>query len=112
MENGDLLITRSNTHELVGHVAICQDLSDMTIYPDLMMKINLDESIVLTKFLYYQLKFSKLREIIMTSAHGANPTMKKLISKMFKVLKLVIHHLPNNKLSSPNWMPYPNKPKN
>jgi type I restriction enzyme S subunit len=78
VEDGDLLITRSNTPELVGHVAICSGLIEKTIYPDLMMKINPDESKVLTKFLYYQLRSPKLRRIIMESAHGANPTMKKI----------------------------------
>jgi type I restriction enzyme S subunit len=78
INNGDLLITRSNTPELVGHVAICKDLINKTIYPDLMMKINPDVSIVITKFLYYQLRSPQLRSIIKDSAHGANPTMKKI----------------------------------
>jgi type I restriction enzyme S subunit len=78
LNEGDLLITRSNTPELVGHVAICEGLNDMTIYPDLMMKINPKEILILTRFLYYQLRSPKLREIIKTSAHGANPTMKKI----------------------------------
>lgn len=78
VNEGDLLITRSNTPELVGHVAICETLDSKTIYPDLMMKINPKKEIINTKFLYYQLRTPKLREIITTSAHGANPTMKKI----------------------------------
>lgn len=78
LNEGDLLITRSNTPELVGHVAICEDLDSKTIYPDLMMKINPKNNIVNTQFLYYQLKSPKLRKIITSAAHGANPTMKKI----------------------------------
>jgi type I restriction enzyme S subunit len=95
IKNGDLLITRSNTPELVGHVAICQDLSEMTIYPDLMMKINPNESIVLTKFLYYQLKSPKLREIIMNSSHGANPTMKKINKQDVQSFEITYPSLPD-----------------
>jgi type I restriction enzyme S subunit len=78
VNNGDLLITRSNTPELVGHVAICSNINEPTIYPDLIMKINPKEKIITTEFLFYQLKSPKLREIIKEAAHGANPTMKKI----------------------------------
>ncbi len=78
LNEGDLLITRSNTPELVGQVAICEDLDNKTIYPDLIMKINPKDTIVNTRFLYYQLMSPKLREIITGVAHGANPTMKKI----------------------------------
>ena len=78
LNEGDLLITRSNTPELVGHIAICENLDGKTIYPDLIMKINPNNSIVNTQFLYYQLRSPKLREIITGAAHGANPTMKKV----------------------------------
>ena len=81
LNEGDLLITRSNTPELVGHTAICGNLDGETIYPDLMMKINPKNTIVNTQFLYYQLRSPKLREIIMDAAHGANPTMKKVNKK-------------------------------
>ena len=78
IQNGDLLITRSNTPKLVGHVAICNNLENKTIYPDLMMKLSPVRSIITTRFLYYQLRSPKLRIIIEESAHGANPTMKKI----------------------------------
>jgi len=77
-ENGDLLITRSNTPELVGHVAICAGIKTPTIYPDLIMKLKLDTSIVITPFIYYQLRSKNLRQLITSSAQGANPTMKKI----------------------------------
>ncbi len=88
VKNGDLLITRSNTPELVGHVAICKDLIDKTIYPDLMMKINPNKSIVSPLFLYHQLKSKKLRRAIMEAAHGANPTMKKINKQDVQNLKI------------------------
>jgi type I restriction enzyme S subunit len=60
----------------------------MTIYPDLMMKIIPDEEIVSTRFLYYQLRSPKFRKIITDSAHGANPTMKKINQKDVQNFKI------------------------
>jgi type I restriction enzyme S subunit len=76
--NGDLLLTRSNTPELVGHVAVVSDITQPTIYPDLIMRMNADPHKAINRFLYYQLRSTKLRRIIMSRAHGANPTMKKV----------------------------------
>ncbi|WP_369920126.1 restriction endonuclease subunit S [Marinomonas polaris] len=78
VNNGDLLITRSNTPVLVGHVAICSNIEIPTIYPDLIMKLKLDIDKVDSKFIYYQLRSERLRKIITSSAQGANPTMKKI----------------------------------
>lgn len=76
--HGDLLMTRSNTPMLVGHVAICEGLQEPTIYPDLIMKLKINGEKALTSFVYYQLRSQKLRELIMERAQGANPTMKKI----------------------------------
>jgi len=78
VNNGDLLITRSNTPKLVGHVAIVGGIEEPTIYPDLIMRMVPQASLVETEFLYYQLRAPELRKIIMGRASGANPTMKKL----------------------------------
>ena len=40
LKPGDLLITRSNTPELVGHVAIYNGTPSPCIYPDLMMRLD------------------------------------------------------------------------
>lgn len=76
--NGDLLITRSNTAELVGHVAIVDKVVAPTIYPDLIMRMKVDTSRCLTKFLYFQLRSRTLRDVISNVSHGANPTMRKI----------------------------------
>ena len=88
VKNGDLLITRSNTPALVGHVAICSNIEIPTIYPDLIMKLKLDAEKVDVKFIYYQLRSKKLRKIITSSAQGANPTMKKINQEIVQSLPL------------------------
>lgn len=88
VNNGDLLITRSNTPELVGHVAIAQNIEEQTVYPDLIMKMEVDKSKALTEYLYYQLRSPRLREIIKSRAHGANPTMKKIDKEAVQTLPI------------------------
>ena len=90
VNNGDLLITRSNTPELVGHVAIASGLSEPTIYPDLIMRMIPAPERMLTEFLYYQLRSPLLRKEITGRAQGANPTMKKLSNGAVRSLPISV----------------------
>ena len=88
IQNGDLLISRSNTPELVGHVAIASGIERPTIYPDLIMRMNCDPAKALTEFLYYLLRTPALREEITGRAQGANPTMKKISNAAVRTLPI------------------------
>ena len=90
VENGDLLITRSNTPELVGHVAIASGISEPTIYPDLIMRMNSAPERAMTELLYYQMRSPSLRKEITGRAHGANPTMKKISNGAVRTLPIVV----------------------
>ncbi len=78
LKNGEFLSTRSNTTELVGHVAICEGLIEPTICCDLIMKMKIDPNQAETRFVYWHFRTHALRELISSSAQGANPTMKKI----------------------------------
>jgi type I restriction enzyme, S subunit len=78
VRDGDFLLTRSNTPELVGHVAIASGITEPTIYPDLIMRMIPAPNRMLTKFLWYQMRTPALRREITGRAQGANPTMKKV----------------------------------
>jgi type I restriction enzyme S subunit len=90
VKNGDFLITRSNTPELVGHVAIASGIEKPTIYPDLIMRMNPIAERMMTGFLYYHLRTPALRKIIMGRARGANPTMKKISNGAVKTLPIKV----------------------
>lgn len=75
---GDLLITRSNTPELVGHAAIYDGTPTPCIYPDLMMRLRINSELVDKRFVWYWLQSPKVRDFIMTKAKGTSPTMKKI----------------------------------
>jgi len=90
VKNGDLLITRSNTPELVGHVAIAAGIEKPTIYPDLIMRMTPARERVMVEFLYFQLRTPAVRKEIMARAKGANPTMKKISNRAVRTLRLAI----------------------
>ena len=90
VNNGDLLITRSNTTELVGHVAIASGITEPTIYPDLIMRMRPTPERANTEFLYYQLRSPHLRQEISRRAQGASPTMKKLSNGAVRNLSVSI----------------------
>ena len=78
VRDGDLLITRSNTPELVGHAAIYNGSPSPCIYPDLMMRLIIDERLADKRFVHCWLRSFPVREYIGRSAKGTSPTMKKL----------------------------------
>jgi len=75
---GDVLLTRSNTLELVGHAAIYNGNPYPCIYPDLMMRLPLDDKKVDRKFLILWLQSTAVRTYIKKNAKGTSPTMKKI----------------------------------
>ena len=93
VKNGDFLITRSNTPDLVGHVAIASGIHEPTIYPDLIMRMNPAPERMMTEFLYYQMRSPALRKEITGRAQGANPTMKKISNKAVKTLPIAVPSL-------------------
>ena len=82
LRKGDLLITRSNTPQLVGHAAIYDGEPRPCIYPDLMMRLDVDEDRADKRFVWYWLQGSMAREFIMRSAKGTSPSMKKISQKV------------------------------
>jgi type I restriction enzyme S subunit len=78
LKKNDLLITRSNTPELVGHSAIYSGSPSPCIYPDLMMRLDINEAIVERRFVWYWLQSPSCRDFIAQNAKGTSPTMKKI----------------------------------
>jgi len=78
VKKDDLLITRSNTEELVGHATICDGTPNKAIYPDLIMRTRVNSEKANLEFVHLWLMSSCTRRYIMQEARGANPTMKKI----------------------------------
>ena len=78
LEAGDLLITRSNTPDLVGHAAIYEGDPSPCIFPDLMMRVPVDPAKADTRFVWHWLQGPIARRHIVENAKGTSPTMKKI----------------------------------
>ncbi len=78
LKEGDLLITRSNTPDLVGHAAIYNGTPSPCIYPDLMMRVDVDDKHADHRFVWYWLQSPVVRKFIQKEAKGTSPTMKKI----------------------------------
>lgn len=78
LQAGDLLVTRSNTPELVGHAAIYDGFPSPCIFPDLMMVLRLREGRVLPEFVHLWLQSPLVRDHLTRRAKGTSPTMKKI----------------------------------
>jgi hypothetical protein len=75
---GDILISRSNTEELVGHAAIYSGSPSPCIFPDLLVRIRLDPLRADRRFVALWLRSREVRTYIKSKAVGASPTMKKI----------------------------------
>lgn len=78
LQPGDILISRSNTPELVGHASIYTGNLSPCIYPDLLMRFRAHPSEANNQFLIYWLRTKEVRTFIKSRASGASPTMKKI----------------------------------
>jgi len=78
LREGDLLISRSNTPELVGHAAIYSGEPAPCIYPDLMIRVRTDADRALPEFVHAWLQTGIVRRFIGESATGTSSTMKKI----------------------------------
>lgn len=85
VNDGDLLLSRSNTRELVGLCGIYRDIGSPCIYPDLMMRIKPNER-TSAAYLEALLLTPRMRLQIMAAAVGTSASMVKLNSK--SVLRL------------------------
>lgn len=79
ISEGDVFVSRANTMELVGLAAIASAPSlDRLIYPDLLIKLKADPSLVLPRYLAYALRSAGARKQIQARAFGSSQTMVKI----------------------------------
>ncbi|MEM8807681.1 MAG: restriction endonuclease subunit S [Cyanobacteria bacterium P01_G01_bin.38] len=88
LEEGDFLISRSNTQELVGLCGIYRDIGHDAIYPDLIMRLKLHQNLS-AEFLEQYLLSPAVRQRISAIAVGTSGSMVKINSKTIKSLKII-----------------------
>ncbi|MFD8200552.1 restriction endonuclease subunit S [Streptomyces sp. NPDC059701] len=78
LADGDLLMSRANTRELVGLAARFRDVGQPCSYPDLMMRLRPDEGRCLTAYLELVLGSSRVRRDVQAGARGTSESMVKI----------------------------------
>ncbi len=91
IKKDDLLITRSNTRELVGHVAICDGTPEKAIYPDLVMRTRVNSEKAYLEFVHLWVMSSCARRYIIQEAQGANTTMNKISKDIVNQIPFPLH---------------------
>ncbi|GGM53909.1 hypothetical protein GCM10011608_43550 [Micromonospora sonchi] len=94
VKNGDLLITRANTPERVGFVAIARDVHKGTVLNDMMWRLRVDESRVSTNYLEHALSSRELRTRISGTSGGTSKSMVTINKRAFGAVRVSIPPLP------------------
>ncbi|QIK75701.1 restriction endonuclease subunit S [Nocardioides piscis] len=89
LRDGDVLMSRSNTRELVGQVGIFRDVGAPCYYPDLMMRLVPSESIG-AEYLAIVLNSASVRRQIMNVASGTSGSMVKVSRSIVEALTLPV----------------------
>lgn len=87
LSDGDLLISRSNTRELVGMAGRYRNIGSPCIYPDLMMRLRPTKDIR-PEFLELSLRSDPLRRQIQAAAQGTSGSMVKISAATVRSLEI------------------------
>lgn len=75
---GDFLFSRANTSELVGAVAIADDVPDGLLLPDKIWRIQWDAARIEPRYAYSLLRTSEIRRIFAVIGSGTSGSMKNI----------------------------------
>lgn len=89
LEDGDLLMSRANTRDLVGLVGRYEDVGGACLYPDLMMRLKPNNKVI-QDFLEHSLRHSYVRRQIMAHAVGTSESMVKISSAIVRNLCVAV----------------------
>jgi type I restriction enzyme, S subunit len=78
LRRGDVLVQRANTPALVGTSAVYDGADDWAIFPDLLIRIRVNETCALPHFVAAVLKTTKVRRYYRRSARGMAGSMPKI----------------------------------
>lgn len=89
LSDGDLLMSRANTRDLVGMVGVYRDVGTPCTYPDLMMRLR-PSSETSAEFLQFVLQASAVRRQVQAHAVGTSGSMVKISGKIVSNLVVAI----------------------
>jgi type I restriction enzyme S subunit len=89
IDAGDVFVSRANTIELVGLSAVAMDApTERLIYPDLLIKLKVNPSLILPRYLAYALRSASSRKQIKARALGSSQTMVKISGERLREVSI------------------------
>lgn len=85
LRDGDFLVSRANTRDLVGLAGIYRDVGEPCIYPDLMMRLRPSNQ-YMPEFLELVLRAPSTRRRVVAMAQGTSGSMVKISGAVLKNL--------------------------
>lgn len=89
LEDGDLLMSRANTRDLVGLAGIYREVGSPCIYPDLMMRLT-PTSNCRPAYLELALRSNGVRQQIQAIAQGTSESMVKISGSSVRLLEVPV----------------------
>jgi type I restriction enzyme, S subunit len=90
VKQGDLLITRANTPELVGMVCYVEQVAANLILSDKTLRLHVDKNRVDKRYLYWALQRPETRNQIEICATGSSASMKNISQKDIRNLQIAL----------------------
>lgn len=87
---GDVFLTRANTRQLVGDVAVVESTPPRLIFSDLIYRVQLDQSLILAPYFVSLMKSRVGRDYIEREARASNESMVKLAASRLRNWSLPI----------------------
>jgi type I restriction enzyme S subunit len=97
LADGDLLISRANTRELVGLAGRFTQIGVACIYPDLMMRLRPKAEQCLPGYLEIVLRSASVRRAVQAGARGTSESMVKISASLVEDLRIPLPPLPEQR---------------
>lgn len=91
VQDGNLLITRANTYELVGLTCFVKNPPHRLLLSDKTLRLNVNSNLAFVQFVFYALQMPFVRRQIENNATGSSAGMKNISQKIIRnLLKIAI----------------------
>jgi type I restriction enzyme S subunit len=97
LADGDLLMSRANTRELVGLAGRFTQIGVACIYPDLMMRLRPKAEQCLPGYLEIVLRSASVRRAVQAGARGTSESMVKISASLVEDLRIPLPPLPEQR---------------
>ena len=78
MKENDIFVSRGNSLELVGRAAAYKGIPANCAFPDLLIRIRVDQARIDSQYIVYYFQTLEARKYIESQASGTSPSMKKV----------------------------------